>query len=101
MPADVKCMTHGDKPASGYCSRCQMPYCVDCLDVEMGQPLCKICKSKFSAAASPAPAPPGAGSPLNFKGKGLDDDPLGLFVGGPGSAPAPKFNPPQTPPPPF
>ena len=89
MPADVKCMTHSDKPASGYCSRCTMPYCVDCLDVEMGQPLCKICKSKFAAAS---PAPFGGGSPLNFKGKGMDDDPLGLFGGGPSSAPAPKLD---------
>jgi hypothetical protein len=95
MAVDVKCMTHSDKQASGYCSRCQMPYCADCLDVEMGQPLCKICKSKFSPAAPSAPpaAPAGAGSPLNFKGKGMDDDPLGLFGAGPGSAPLPKLEP--------
>jgi len=96
MPADVKCMTHSDKPASGYCSRCTMPYCVDCLDVEMGQPLCKICKSKFASAA-----PTGAGSPLNFKGNGMDDDPLGLFGGGPSSAPAPKLDLPKAQPSPL
>lgn len=107
MPTDVNCVTHQEKRAVGYCSRCQLAYCADCLDVEMGQPLCVSCKRKFSQAAAPTPAlnfppsaPPAAGSsPLNFKGRGLDDDLLGL-LGGPATpaAPAaPKIDPPKAP----
>ncbi len=87
MPTDVNCVTHSDRRAVGYCSRCQMAYCSDCLDVEMGQPLCLACKKKFSQTASsgsavPSPgvsSPAGGSSPLNFKGRGLDDDLLGLL----------------------
>ncbi len=100
MP-EVNCVTHGERLAAGYCSRCQMPYCADCLDVEMGQPLCLSCKKKFSQAAPPSLAPsPSAGSPLNFKGRGLDDDLLGL-LGAPAPSAAPKADPPKAPPPKF
>ncbi len=93
MPTDVNCVTHSDKRAVGYCSRCQMAYCSDCLDVEMGQPLCLACKKKFSQTASPGPAipSPGGSSPLNFKGRGLDDDLLGLL----GAPTASKTEPPK------
>jgi len=105
------CVKHGGKPAVGYCSKCNKPYCEDCLDMETGKPVCHDCmKAKAAGAPTPvsipaAPKPvaaptPMTGSPLNFKGKGLDDDPLGLFSGG--VAPkveAPKLNPPVTPPP--
>lgn len=95
--SDTFCVKHGGKPAVGYCSKCNKPYCEECLDMETGKPICHDC---LKAKAAPAPVPgPAAGSPLNFKGKGLDDDPLGLFSGG--GAPkieAPKLKPPVTPP---
>ncbi|HUO58187.1 MAG TPA: hypothetical protein VMV05_08415 [bacterium] len=100
MP-DVNCITHSTRPAAGYCSKCQKPYCAICLDVEMGQPICQDCKAKKATGATPAASPPtagskpaGGGSPLNFKSKGLDDDPLGLFGA---TAPKPKVD---VPPPP-
>ena len=40
--------------------------------------------------AAPAPSPLGGSSPLDFKGKGMDDDPLGLL----GSFSAPQAKPP-------
>ncbi len=149
--ADVFCVKHMDKQAVGYCSHCNKSYCADCLDVEMGRPICADCKKLKSNPPTTVPAPkkdmsislddlsfppkppkptpspvispvspskavapsfddwnnsmpkpeastvpptpkpvvpaaPSTGaSPLNFKSKGLEDDPLGLF-----NAPVPK-----------
>ncbi len=121
MSIDFKCVNHSDKSAAGDCSRCQMPYCSDCLDMEMGQPLCVACKKNFMGdkseganppeeklgmhvdtppplpAATPAPPAPKAPatSPLNFKGRGLEDDPLGLLSGPPkNQTPKPVISPP-------
>jgi hypothetical protein len=112
MPPEANCSIHSDRPAVGNCSRCQKPYCLDCLDMETGKILCMQClkggvpaNAPAPAAPKPFPAPapapvpkasplPGA-SPLNFKGKSLEDDPLGLFSG----ASAPKTTPSPSPPP--
>jgi hypothetical protein len=103
---DVSCTIHSDKSAVGFCARCQRSYCSDCLDTEMGQPICVNCKKNFtspppvsSSETKAAPSPLGGGSPFNFKGKGLDDDPLGLLGGGPSTAPMPKMSPPKLEPP--
>ena len=116
MPEDKNCTLHPSLHAVGSCSRCKRPFCLDCLDMETGSILCPDCKKgkvvmpapatpvpspmptpvpvPKPAAAAPTPpsmSPPGmGGSPLNFKNKGLDDDPLGLLGGGPSSG-APKM----------
>lgn len=107
--SETFCVKHTGKMAVGYCSRCNKPYCDECLDMETGKPVCHDCLKMKSAPSmnpglaggAPTPAaPPGpmAGSPLNFKGRGLDDDPLGLFGGGGGpKIGAPKPNPLTTP----
>lgn len=99
--AETFCVKHAGKPAVGYCSKCNKPYCEECLDVETGKPVCQDCLKNKAASNAPAatPSPAGAlgGSPLNFKGKGLDDDPLGLFGAGGPKIEAPKLAP--TPPP--
>jgi hypothetical protein len=107
MP-DEFCSNHKDQHAVGKCSNCKKPFCLDCLDVESGRPLCVECLKKKpgeapsaptpSTVATPfppaSPAPVAGSSPLNFKGKGLEDDPFGLFGS---SAPpsAPKIEPPK------
>ncbi|HJT23567.1 MAG TPA: B-box zinc finger protein, partial [bacterium] len=96
--AETFCVKHGGKPAVGYCSKCNKPYCEDCLDMETGKPVCQDClKAKATQGTPAAPAGAMGGSPLNFKGKGLDDDPLGLFGAGGPKVEAPKLVP--TPPP--
>jgi len=58
MP-QVSCTNHPDVGAIGKCSRCEKPYCLDCLDIDSGKPLCQNCISgKSTPAASPAPAAP-------------------------------------------
>jgi hypothetical protein len=57
--APVACTNHPDVGAIGKCSRCEKPYCLDCLDIDSGKPLCQNCISGKSApAASSAPAVP-------------------------------------------
>jgi hypothetical protein len=68
--------------------------------VEAGQPICANCKQVKAAEAMKAAGVPMAGSPLNFKNKGLDDDPLGL-LGMPSKPTAPKVEPPAAAPPPL
>jgi hypothetical protein len=105
--AEENCVRHPGQKSVGHCSRCNKPYCFECLDVETGKVLCGDCRKGLPAAPAPSgnPAPfpasepktfPGLGaSPLNFKGKGLEDDPLGL-LGGADPSPAAK---PSAPPP--
>lgn len=42
MP-EAMCVNHPTHPAVGKCSRCEQAFCLDCLDVETGRPLCKDC----------------------------------------------------------
>jgi hypothetical protein len=124
--AEIYCYLHFDKKAVGICSGCQKTFCADCLDVESGPPICPNCKKKktasfldpFSATQSSSPKIPGstpqpklvnpplsaASVPLDFKGKGLEDDPLGLFKqttppGPEKQAAPPTDKPPKTAPP--
>ncbi len=52
----VYCTKHMDRQAIGKCFRCEKPYCLDCLDMESGRPICSDCKSQNTAPAE-APAP--------------------------------------------
>lgn len=109
MGEDV-CAIHADRSAVGKCSLCKKSFCLDCLDVDTGETLCPDClkvKKTYStgeapsvpkavptpapaplpekappSAPTPPPAPKPSASPLDFSGKGMDDDPLGLFGGG-------------------
>src|SRR5581483_8600973 len=96
MP-DQFCVKHFDVRSVGNCGVCNKPYCAECLDVETGHPICPNCKQTKAKEALKAAVSSG-GASLNFKGAGMDDDPLGLFAGKPA---APKVEPPKpTPPPP-
>ncbi len=105
--AETFCTLHTGKRAVGFCSKCNKPYCEDCLDMETGKPLCRDCLKNKTAPSppgvpagvppKPAVSAPMAGSPLNFKGKGLEDDPLGLFGGGGPKTAPPKLNAPADP----
>src|SRR5580658_994699 len=99
MP-ETYCVRHFDQLATGYCSVCNKPYCADGLEVEAGQPICANCKQVKAAQAMEAAGIPMAGLPLNFKNKGLDDDPLGL-LGAPSKPTAPKMEPSSPVPPPL
>ncbi len=95
--AETYCVRHFDQIATGHCSTCNKPYCAECLSMEADQLICANCREmKIKAAAAEAlkasTDPLAGGSPLNFKGKGLSDDPLGLFSGTPKSE-APKVKP--------
>ena len=91
MP-ETYCVRHFDQIAMDHCATCNKPYCADCLGVDEGQPICANCKdvkakAVLAEALKTSGNPMAGGSPLNFKGKGLDDDPLGLFSGAPPSKP--------------
>ncbi len=65
------CVNHFDRTAVGFCSRCNNPVCLDCLDLELGQPLCINCKGKKSSGMilNPKAPPPliNPTTPLNPK----------------------------------
>jgi hypothetical protein len=99
--SETYCVRHFDQIATDHCATCNKPYCANCLGVDEGQPICANCKDvKAKAALAEALKtsgnPMAGGSPLNFKGKGMDDDPLGLFGGG-GPTPSKVERPPVAP----
>ncbi len=61
--AGASCTNHPDVGAVGKCSRCEKPYCLECLDLETGRPLCQNCLAgkpvpqTEAPAAAPPPAP--------------------------------------------
>jgi len=98
------CTIHPKEGAVGKCSDCRKPHCLDCLDMDTGVVLCPSCKGKRADGAASAPAAPPttapslvtpkpAASPFDFKGKGLDDDPLGLMNAPTAPKPAPAAPP--------
>ncbi len=102
--AETYCVRHFDQIAKDHCATCNKPYCADCLSMEADQPICANCKEIKTKAATAevlkaASQSAAGGSPLNFKGKGLDDDPLGLFAASPKPS-VPKIEPPAVVPPP-
>ncbi len=67
MPEN-NCVNHFDRTAVGFCSRCNNPVCLDCLDLELGQPLCVNCKGKKAGAMPAVPkAPPPLINPVEKK----------------------------------
>ena len=58
--AEVYCVKHNDRQAIGKCFRCAKVYCLDCLDMESGRPICSDCKGQqpVSAEAPPPSAKP-------------------------------------------
>ncbi|HTA76576.1 MAG TPA: hypothetical protein VK791_05415 [bacterium] len=64
--AGASCTIHSDVGAVGKCSRCEKPYCLECLDLETGRPLCQNClagKPVPAAKADPVAPPPMAPPP--------------------------------------
>ncbi len=93
MP-EAMCVNHPTHPAVGKCSRCEQSFCLDCLDVETGRPLCKDCLANrpFKSSAQPPhkpasiPVPPPAKPHHPDTAISLDD----LMMAPPKPAPAPS-----------
>jgi hypothetical protein len=56
--AEAVCVNHPDVGAVGKCSQCKKLYCLDCLDLDTGKPVCKDCLAGKSQDQPAAPAPP-------------------------------------------
>ena len=57
--AEAVCSNHPDVGAVGKCSQCKKLFCLDCLDLDTGKPLCKDCLAGKTEEISvpPTPAP--------------------------------------------
>jgi len=51
----LSCANHPQVGAVGKCSRCERPFCLDCLDLETGKPLCGDCLADKTVSAGPQP----------------------------------------------
>jgi hypothetical protein len=56
--AAVFCSKHPEIGAVGKCFRCEKPYCLECLDLETGKPLCSDCSAGKPAEVTAPPPPP-------------------------------------------
>lgn len=57
------CSKHPEIGAVGKCFRCEKPYCLECLDLETGKPLCSDCLVGKPAEV-PVPHPPRPPAPV-------------------------------------
>jgi hypothetical protein len=55
--AEAVCSNHPDVGAVGKCFQCKKPFCLDCLDLETGKPICKECLAGKAEETSAPPAP--------------------------------------------
>jgi hypothetical protein len=110
--AEVFCTHHPDIGAVGKCAKCGKPFCLECLDLETGKPLCQNCMMDKPAMAVPEPSVPTPSAPPAEAPKASEEtfisiDDLNMAVNEPftnkkegsakvnlPSAPTPAFKPP-------